>query len=125
MVKTWRYSSLKEFEQTMFSISEISRIYSLFSLKKTLNVSHFISTQYRNIFVSHVSLLFQLFHYKYRRSYYFLLLEQFWLLSNYSLQNELWDRFTELRIFTSDITFKICITYVFINNLFHFDVIQQ
>ena len=94
-------------------------------VKKTLNVSHFISTQYRNIFVSHVSLLFQLFHHKYRRSYYFLLLEQFWLLSNYGLQNELWDRFTELRTFTSDITFKICIKYVFINSLFHFDVIQQ
>jgi hypothetical protein len=44
---------------------------------------------------------------------------------HYSLQNELWDRFTELRTFTSDITFKICIKYVFINNLFHFDVIQQ
>ena len=88
-------------------------------VKKTLNVSHFISTQYRNIFVSHVSLLFQLFHHKYRRSYYFLLLEQLWLLSNYSLQDELWDRFT------SDITFKICIKYVFINNLFHFDVIQH
>jgi hypothetical protein len=34
MVKTWRYSSLIEFEQTMLSISEISRIYSLRSLKK-------------------------------------------------------------------------------------------
>jgi hypothetical protein len=30
----------------------------------TLNVSHFISTQYRNIFCSHVSLLFHLFHHK-------------------------------------------------------------
>ena len=50
MVKTWRYSSLKEFEQTMLSISEISRIYSLRSLKKTLDVSHLISTQYRIIF---------------------------------------------------------------------------
>ena len=27
MVKTWRYSGLKEFEQTMLSISDISRIY--------------------------------------------------------------------------------------------------
>jgi hypothetical protein len=27
LVKTWRYSSLKEFEQTMLSISEISRLY--------------------------------------------------------------------------------------------------
>jgi hypothetical protein len=29
MVKTWRYSSLKEFEQTMFSISEISPPFNL------------------------------------------------------------------------------------------------
>ena len=86
MVKTWRYSSLKEFEQTMLSISEISRIYSLRSLIKTLDVSHFISTQYRIIFFSHVYLLFQLIHRKNRKSYYFLLFEQFWLLSNYSLQ---------------------------------------
>ena len=71
LVKTWRYSNLTEFEQTMLSISEISRIYSQRSLKQTLNVSHFISTQFRNIFVSHVSLLFQLLHHKYRKSYYF------------------------------------------------------
>jgi hypothetical protein len=45
LVKTWSYSSLKEFEQTMLSISEISRLYSLRSLKKTLNVSHLITKQ--------------------------------------------------------------------------------
>jgi hypothetical protein len=86
MVKTWRYSSLKEFEQTMFYISEISRIYSLCSLKNIECVTFHIYTIQKYICFT---------------------------------------RFTELRTFTSDITFKICIKYVFINNLFHFDVIQQ
>jgi hypothetical protein len=56
---------------------------------------HMSNLHNTEIYFSHVSLLFQLLHHKNRKSYYFLLLEQFWLLSNYSLQNELWDRFTE------------------------------
>jgi hypothetical protein len=47
MVKTWRYSSLSEFEQIMLSISEISRIYSLRSLKKIECVPfHIYTIQY-------------------------------------------------------------------------------